>query len=152
MHKLRKVLVTGYVIFLILSFFYVRSVLEGVPVSVEDTSNTKNIEYKPVKVSLTVKGPSINKTYSHKLNSNDSISDLLLVVKEENTDFTFDKISYSYGSELEHVNNIKNTLDMKWKIYDGTEDVTLQIDSTKLKDGKNYTLIYENSIQTSTPQ
>lgn len=152
MEKLRKILVPAYIVFLVLSFLYVRSVLKGVPVSVQDNSDEKSLESKPVIVSLTVRGVGQGSSYSQKLTTNDSVSDLLLSIKEEVGGFTFDRISYSYGSEFDHVNNIKNTGDMKWKVYDGAEDITLSMDEIKLEDGKNYTLIYEKSTQTSTPQ
>ncbi|KKS07008.1 hypothetical protein A3K01_04170 [candidate division WWE3 bacterium RIFOXYD1_FULL_43_17] len=143
MNKLNKLLVPLYVLFLIGSFFYVKSVIKGVPVSVEDTSDDKTVEIKSVKVSLTVKAPSYTKTYTQESKNIDTVSDLLLQIKENNTDFTFDRTSYSYGSEFDHINGIKATETMEWRIFDGEKDVTLKINDTELEDGKNYVLVFQ---------
>ena len=143
MQKLNKLLVPLYVLFLILSFFYVKSILKGVPVSTVDTLEEENPEVKSIAVSLTVKAPTYTKTYTQQSKSADSTSDLLLKIKENNPDFTFDRTAYSYGSEVDHVNNIKSTETMKWKMLDGNTDITLKMDDTTLVDGKNYVLMYE---------
>ena len=143
MQKLNKLLVPLYVLFLILSFFYVKAILKGVPVSTVDTLEEENPEVKSITVSLTVKAPTYTKTYTQQSKSADSTSDLLLKIKENNSDFTFDRTAYSYGSEVDHVNNIKSTETMKWKMLDGNTDITLKMDDTTLVDGKNYVLMYE---------
>ena len=143
MQKLNKLLVPLYALFLILSFFYVKSILKGVPVSTVDTLEEENPEVKSITVSLTVKAPTYTKTYNQQSKSADSASDLLLKIKENNPDFTFDRTAYSYGSEVDHVNNIKSTETMKWKMLDGNTDITLKMDDTTLVDGKNYVLMYE---------
>lgn len=145
MQKLNKLLVPLYIVFLILSFFYVRSVLKGVPVSTAGTLEEENPEVKNITVSLTVKAPAYTKIYTQQSKSVDSASDLLLKIKENNADFSFDRTAYSYGSEIDHVNNIKSTETMRWKMLDGDTDITLKMDDTNLMDGKNYMLVYEKA-------
>ena len=143
MKKLNKVLVPLYILFLIFSYFYVSSVIKGVPVSQEDTSPEEKVDIKTITVSLTVKGPGSTKTYTQESKNIDTVSDLLLKIKENNPGFAFDRTFYSYGSEFDHVNNIKATETMQWRIFDGETDVTLKMDDTVLVDGKNYILSYQ---------
>ena len=143
MQKLNKLLVPLYILFIIFSFFYVKSVIKGVPVSQEDNSQEESVDIKTITVSLTVKAPSSTKTYTQESKNIDTVADLLLKIRENNPGFTFDRTSYSYGSEFDHVNNIKATETMKWKILDGETDVTLKMDDTVLVDGKNYILSYQ---------
>ena len=145
MSKLNKLLVPLYILFLIGSFFYVKSVLKGVPVSVEDNSDEKTVETRSVKVSLTVKAPFYTRTYSQESKNTDSVSDLLLKVRENNKDFTYDRTAYSYGSKLDQINGITTTETMEWRIYDAEKDVTLKMDDTALEDGKNYILTYQKT-------
>ncbi len=147
MQKLNKLLVPLYILFLIFSFFYVKSVLKGVPVSTADKKEEENVGIKNITVTLTVMSPSYTKTYTQQSKNVDSASDLLLKIKENNQDFTFDRTAYSYGSEFDHVNNLEATETMKWKMLDGETDITLKMDSMYLVDGKNYILVYEKVIE-----
>ncbi|KKS34080.1 hypothetical protein A2380_00805 [candidate division WWE3 bacterium RIFOXYB1_FULL_43_24] len=147
MNKLNKLLLPLYILFLIFSYFYVKSVIKGIPVSVEDKIDEKSVEVKRVDVTLTVKTPTFTKTYKQESKTNKTVSDLLLQVRENNTDFTFDRTAYSYGSQLDHVNNIKATDTMSWKIFDGDNDITSKMDSIELVDGKSYLLVYEKISQ-----
>jgi len=144
---LNKLLLPLYILFLIFSYFYVKSVIKGIPVSVEDKIDEKSVEVKRVDVTLTVKTPTFTKTYKQESKTNKTVSDLLLQVRENNTDFTFDRTAYSYGSQLDHVNNIKATDTMSWKIFDGDNDITSKMDSIELVDGKSYLLVYEKISQ-----
>jgi len=146
MNKLNKLLLPLYILFLIFSYFYVKSVIKGIPVSVEDKIDEKSVEVKRVDVTLTVKTPTFTKTYKQESKTNKTVSDLLLQVRENNTDFTFDRTAYSYGSQLDHVNNIKATDTMSWKIF-GDNDITSKMDSIELVDGKSYLLVYEKISQ-----
>jgi len=147
MNKLNKLLLPLYILFLIFSYFYVKTVIKGIPVSVEDKIDEKSVEVKRVDVTLTVKTPTFTKTYKQESKTNKTVSDLLLQVRENNTDFTFDRTAYSYGSQLDHVNNIKATDTMSWKIFDGDNDITSKMDSIELVDGKSYLLVYEKISQ-----
>ena len=147
MQKLNKLYVPLYVFFLIFSFFYVKSVLKGVSVYTADKTGEDNADIKNINVTLTVKTPTYTKTYGQESKSVDSVSDLLLKVKENNPDFTFDRTAYSYGSEFDHINNIRATETMRWIMLDGAMDITLKMDDTTLVDGKNYTLVYQNDLQ-----
>ncbi|KKS31568.1 MAG: hypothetical protein UV00_C0003G0086 [candidate division WWE3 bacterium GW2011_GWF1_42_14] len=144
---MNKLLLPLYILFLIFSYFYVKSVIKGIPVSVEDKIDEKSVEVKRVDVTLTVKTPTFTKTYKQESKTNKTVSDLLLQVRENNTDFTFDRTAYSYGSQLDHVNNIKATDTMSWKIFDGDNDITSKMDSIELVDGKSYLLVYEKISQ-----
>jgi len=147
MQKLNKLLVPLYILFLIFSFFYVKSVLKGVPVSTADKTEEENVEIKNSTVTLIVKALNYTKTYTQQSKNVDSVSDLLLKIKENNQDFTFDRTAYSYGSEFDHINNIRATDTMKWIMLDGDTDITLKMDDTTLVDGKTYTLVYQGASQ-----
>ena len=136
-----------YILFLIFSFFYVKSVLKGVPVSTADKKEEENVGIKNITVTLTVMSPSYTKTHTQQSKNVDSVSDLLLKIKENNQDFTFDRTAYSYGSEFDHINNIRATDTMKWIMLDGDTDITLKMDDTTLVDGKTYTLVYQGASQ-----
>lgn len=140
--KLRKVLVPVYIMFLVFSFFYVRSVLKGVPVSELDTDIEKIKNPQEISVDLKVLGPGINLSFKIKPKDNDSVADLLLKAKEENESFIYDRIAYSYGYEFDHVNNIYNNSNSGWRIFVDDRDITMGMDSEYLQDGKTYTLQY----------
>lgn len=140
--KLRKVLIPIYIMFLVFSFFYVRSVLKGVPVSELDTDIEKIKNPQEISVDLKVLGPGINLNFEIKPKDNDSVADLLLKAKEENESFIYDRIAYSYGYEFDHVNNIYNNSNSGWRIFVDDRDITMGMDSEYLQDGKTYTLQY----------
>lgn len=140
--KLRKVLIPIYIMFLVFSFFYVRSVLKGVPVSELDTDIEKIKNPQEISVDLKILGPGVNLNYKINPKDNDSVADLMLKAKEENESFVYDRIAYSYGYEFEHVNNIFNDSDNEWRISVDNTDITMEMDSTYLQNGKTYILQY----------
>ena len=140
--KLKKLLIPAYVLFLIFSFFYVRSVLEGVPVSEYDKDKKVVITPKEISVALNVSGPGITETYNLTPNDRDSVADLILKTKETYPEFTYDRTAYSYGYKFEHVSNVRSTENYEWRVYDGENDITKQMDSVTLSDKKTYLLQY----------
>ncbi len=138
----KSYLILAYIVFLILSYIYIKSVLKQSLVPVQDTprEEKKVIDVKDVNVTLKVDNDSTLLTYRVTLKNTDSLYDMLERLRNKDA-FTYEKIAYVYGTELDFINGEKAPDDYKWKLYDGAKDVTFFAADINLVDGSTYSLI-----------
>ncbi|MFC1700425.1 hypothetical protein ACFLZ4_02155 [Patescibacteria group bacterium] len=138
MEKYKKYFPYIYVVFLISSFFYVKSVLKEGDLRDYDDEVEKAQKEHPVDVTLVVSGIS----YSVRLESGDTVLDLLEDLRGDDK-FYYEKTDYTYGTELDTVDGVKPSSGYKWKVFKGEEDITYTIGDVYLTDKATYTIRLE---------
>ena len=138
MEKAKKYFPTIYVILLIFSFFYVKSVLKEGDLREYDNEVEKVEKEHPVNVTLVVG----DRKYLVDLESGDTVLDLLEDLRGDDK-FYYEKTDYTYGTELDSVNGVKPTLGYKWKLYKDDEDITYIMGDIFLTDDTTYTIRLE---------
>ena len=139
---MKEYLILGYVIFLIIGYVYIKNVLKQSLVPIQDTlrEEKKSIDVKEAIVTLKVDNGSTLITYRATLKNTDSIYDMLERLRNKDT-FTYEKVAYVYGTELDFINGEKAPQNYKWKLYDANKDVTFTASDINLIDGNIYNLI-----------
>ena len=141
----KKILIPLYVLFLLISFFYVRSVLEEDTFEIserEENSNNQK-EIKPADVALEVTGIPATRTYKVRMKNTDSVTDLLNKLRDEQG-FSYEIIAYTDHLEFEHVNGYLPSGCPLWQLSvksSDTEDfvdITNEVESVELLDEAIY--------------
>ncbi len=134
-------LILAYIVFLVFSYIYIKNVLKQSLVPVQDTpkEEKKAIDVKDANVILKVDNGNTLRTYHVTLKNTDSLYDLLERLRNKDT-FTYEKIAYVYGTELDFINGEKAPEGYKWKLYDSGKDVTYSASKINLVDGNTYSL------------
>ena len=135
MEKTKKYFPYIYIVFVIFSFFYVRSVLKEGDIRNYDDELEKAKKEHPVNVTL-VFG---DNNYLVNLKSGDTVLDLLEDLRGDDL-FNYEVTGYTYGTELDTVNGVKPTLGHKWKLYNENEDITYTIGDVFLTNNTTYTI------------
>lgn len=139
------------IIFAIFSYFFVKSALEDGEVKVLDQpEKEKALEIKPVKVTLTVLDPNTGgkREYKKRMQNNNSVLELLEKLREED-EFIYEKIAYTYGTEVDNINGIKAPEGYRWEVnyfaenLEITSNITFEIDDNYLIDKGKYRLKLE---------
>lgn len=137
MSKYKKYLIPAYILLLVFSFFYVRSVLnnESIKVMEKEKIEENVFEIKPAVTYLNIEG---GESYRVRLTNANSVYDILEYLRDENKLY-FEKTSYTYGTELDIVNTLPPN-GYLWKVYYGDKDITYAIEELKIKDKDVYTI------------
>ena len=139
--KLRKIAFPAYLIFLILSFLYISSILQegSIPLS-KKGAEEKATEVHPAKVTLivyetkTLTSQDVGKTYEARLTTQDTISDFLDKLRS-NKQFFFEKTLYIDHIELTDVDHEKTPDGYMWRLFnDKWQDITDNFEQIYLKD------------------
>ncbi len=174
--KIRIILAIITIFLSATGFLYARSVLSEDIIEVEDKEAPKDADdIKPVRVTLIVKTLQNEQSYQRRMQNNNTVSDLLREIRETE-DFTFERIAYTYGTELDYINGVKTPDGYSWRMYMTADiekinetfedlnlspeetdvlslaqqsrvDITYKIDNTPLVGGAVYELILEPSSQ-----
>ena len=138
----KEYLILGYVVFLITSYVYIKNVLKQSLVPIQDTpkEEKKSIDVKEAAVTLKVDNGNTLLMYRTTLKNTDSIYDMLERLRNKDT-FTYEKVAYVYGTELDFINGEKAPQNYKWKLYDANKDITFTASDINLIDGNIYNLI-----------
>ena len=130
-----------YFLFLLLVFIvvlFVRSAIKSEDVDVGTRKEKKGFVVKPVKVKLNIiKSESTIFEYSVELQNDDTVIDLLEYLRSH-SGFTYEKIAYIYGTEIDNVNNFRSPEGFKWRILNNGADITFEIGNINLKDKSVY--------------
>lgn len=126
----------SYVIIMVLGFFYVKNVLATVEILDYKKEKSDSFEVKPVIVKLNFND---QKTFRLKMQNTDSIGDFLDKIRDEEL-FFFERIKYTYGTELDYIDKQKTPVGFVWKIFLNGKDITFDIDKTNLTDDVTYDL------------
>ncbi len=132
---------------MVAGFFYVRSVVGENTANVEKKENTSaGVEVKPAKIVLKVYYNGSVKEYKAYMQNVDTVLDLLEELRS-NQGFWYEKIAYTYGTELDEINHVEAPQGYKWKIFlDGT-DITYSIGEKNLTEDE----VFELKLVPNTP-
>ncbi|MDC0449243.1 hypothetical protein OAL67_01410 [bacterium] len=149
----KKFIVPIYIIFLLLVFFYVKSVLnqEEIDIGQKEEDHSEVQEVKPVVVYLEIGDPAI-RTYRSRLKNVNSVLDFFEYLRE-NEGFSYEITAHRTNIIIDHVNYIRPMTEYhRWAIFDASKpfEITNVFENTALEDGKTYVL--KQITRTSMPQ
>lgn len=133
MQKIKKILIPLYILFLIGSFFYVRSVVKEKSVDVDQKEEEKVVEVKPVTVFLKYDGI----TQKMKMKNVETVLDLLETLRDDGK-IIFEKTLYTYGIELDHFNRVVAPEGYHWRVFYKDQDITDSMGNVNLEDNSTY--------------
>lgn len=137
MSKKAKILSLLYILFVFLSFFYIKSVLktENVRTKVPLDKNVEDV----YKINVTLNFNNENNTYylTEEMSNVDTIIKLLEQLRKHGK-LIYEKTDYTYGIEIDSVNNKTLSNGYKWAVIKDGKDITNDIANTKIS--KNSTL------------
>jgi hypothetical protein len=139
MTKKKKILIILYLVFITFSFFYVKNVLKEESVGVYQREIKKVEEEYPVNVTFRYYDNNNVREFKETLKNTDTIDELLQLMRKKNI-LTYETNKYTYGTEIESINNIKPPINYKWVVFTDGNDVTIEIGSRRLEDNKIYEL------------
>jgi hypothetical protein len=135
--RVKNVLIVAYIIFVAFSFIYIRSINKYT--KIEQVSETKDMDSdtsREAKVTLTINN---TKSYTATLRTTDSVYELLEQLRNDGN-FSYEKINYTYGTEVDIVNGEKAPEGYKWNFFVNGKDITFNILNVDLVDQQNYEL------------
>ncbi|MEZ6255699.1 MAG: hypothetical protein R3B92_02945 [Patescibacteria group bacterium] len=138
--------------FAALIFVFVRYSLSQNEVPVVDKPSTEDtIEVAPTVVHLDiVQDNVVVKTYRSRIDNVTTVEGWLNRLRD-NDGLEYERIAYIYGTELDHINGVAAPQDYKWHLYEGSEDITFQLEDRRLGNKtdpeKRYKLILEKTSQ-----
>lgn len=141
----KRYIYAAYICLLLASYLYVDHVVstDAITVSQQDDEDKEVETIKPVRVTLLIETQSYKQQYVKRVFSNNSIQDVLKTLRAEEG-FSFEKIGYIYGTELDYINGIKAPEGFRWALFDKSVDVTYLLDELHVKpaagEEKEYTL------------
>lgn len=139
MTKKKKILIILYLVFITLSFFYIRDVLKEERVSVYQKEIKKFEEEYPVNVTFRYHDNNTVREFRETLKNTDTIEELLQLMRKKKI-LTYETNKYTYGTEIDSINDIKPASNYKWVVLSDGNDVTLEINSKRLENNKTYEL------------
>ncbi len=138
--QLQKRLIVSYILLLLLGFFYVRSVISEDVVDVDDKKEKVDTrEVHPAKVFIRINA---DKVYSTRLETIDTVLDALEELRRRQN-FIYEKTAYTYGTELNIIDNQKAPVGYRWNVYDNDKLITFDIHNIYLEDEKTYDIRLE---------
>jgi hypothetical protein len=138
--KYEKFIPFIYIAFLIFLFVVGNSALNYEEVKeISEEEDKKDLRVHPARVTLNVQG---GDSYTVNLQTNDTVDDLLDELRAKNG-FLYEKVAYTYGTELDNVGGLAAQDGFTWKVYKGDEDITFEIGRTRLEDEDVFVLKLE---------
>lgn len=131
-----------YIILTFFVFFYAREALSVEEADVYEEPSAKGPENHPAKVTLRVRNGNVSREYVANMETKDSVGDLLEHLRLSNS-FTFEKIGYIYGTEIDNINGTRSQNGYKWQLYKDEQNITYNFDKVNLEDSAIYTLTLE---------
>jgi hypothetical protein len=140
--KLQKRLIFAYALLLSVSFIYVRTVLATDKIAVDEKRpREKIVEVKPVKVRLIVDTGRSVTSYERKIKPDVSVMDLIDDVRVSEGLY-YQRTDYVRGIVIDEVNGIMSRDGFSWRIFKGTEDITLNADNIDVGETEEFSLRY----------
>jgi hypothetical protein len=143
--KLETISVIIAAVLLVGGFFFVRSALNDDEVKVlEKQKDERGFDEKPAVVYLIIENTSSGPTNIRKRMKNTNSALELVEASREEDGLMFEKIAYTYGTELDNINGIKSPEGYRWSVYkvvegsETEEDITFEIGNEKLSDETTY--------------
>lgn len=115
---MKKTLIIIYILTLIGGYLFVNNALKGneIEIESENTADKHEPQEKPVSVTFILDNGKATKQYSREVQNNETVIDLIDLLRAEN-ELTYEKVAYTYGTEIDSVNGISASEDMKWRVY-----------------------------------
>lgn len=145
----KKYAYPAYIAALILAALYVKNVVSTQTVTVRNQPQQEVVQKQiPAEVWLKVENEKATVTYHAKYANTVSFINFLNNLREtksskenpENPVFTYERTEYVTRTVIDEVNGTKATDNLEWKVFDGSDDITNQIKTLNVADGKTYTL------------
>ncbi|MBU0650181.1 hypothetical protein KJ605_01190 [Patescibacteria group bacterium] len=135
-----KLFKAGYLLFLVLGFFYVRGVLDTDSFKVSERGSDKPVEkVRELSIKLAVITESGQKDYQTTLKNTDSVKDLLEKLRQDQA-LMYEVDLYTYGLEIYSVLGKTAEQDKKWAILLEGQDITNKINEERLMEDGMYVL------------
>jgi hypothetical protein len=129
------------------AIIFVNASLKEKEVKVVDKQPAPKVkEIHPAKITLNiVVDDHTITTYTARLETKDTIGELLEYLRK-NDNFTYEKVAYVHGTEIDDINGIKASENQIWTIRMATsgEDITFKKENVFLEDKQIYTITLEN--------
>lgn len=146
--KTSMLLKVAYLVLLATTILYVKSVLDVDSFkATEKTPEKSLVKIEEVSVKLVTDINGTSATYEAKMQSNDTVEDLLKELRRTRGLY-YEKDLYTYGTEIISVFGQEADIGKKWGILLNNTDITNKIADEYLVDGATYTL----TIHIVTPQ
>jgi len=123
MSKTSKILTILYIVFAVSSFFYIKSVMKKEDVEEEAYSKESVEEFYKVNAVLNYPNGTDVKKFKEVMENTDTVMSFLEELRTHKA-LIFEKTDYTYGTDIESVNNIIPPEGYKWAILRDGEDVT----------------------------
>ncbi|PIS22048.1 hypothetical protein COT50_04040 [candidate division WWE3 bacterium CG08_land_8_20_14_0_20_41_10] len=138
--KTSTLLKVAYLIFLATTILYVKSVLDVDSFKATEKSPEKpTVKVEAVSVKLVTEINGTLTTYEAKMQSNDTVEDLLEELRK-NQGLYYEKDLYTYGTEIVSVFDKEAMVGSKWAVLVGDKDITTKIANEYLSKGTSYSL------------
>jgi len=137
LEKHKSKLIVFYIALLVCVGVSITVVLNKDLIDVAEKEENNPTPSQLIQVTLSI--PQQNLEYAYELKNTDSVGDLLERLRDKEN-FWYEKINYTYGTELENINNITSQETTKWVVLHKDEDITHQLDNTTLEDDSVYEL------------
>ena len=141
MSRIKKFSTAGYILFLVLAFFYVRYLQKSAPIAIQTNTAVAKDETKAVKTTITLNESKFN-IYNDKiytLSNDDSISTMLSLYRSKGY-FVYEKTVYTDHVSIDSVNKVSAPVNFKWAIMQNGVDLTNQMDTYQLGKGGDFQL------------
>lgn len=138
MSKPKIIWISVYILLLVGSFFFVRSVLKDDQIDVSQKQPVEVVDTDEAKITINIYTNSKTITFSNiRFVGTDTVKSVLSYVRDKK-DIPFETTYYTYGAEIDDVNNQRAPAGYKWRVFLDNKDVTNTIDDQKLD---NYRVI-----------
>ncbi|MBU0534876.1 MAG: hypothetical protein ABIJ82_00135 [Patescibacteria group bacterium] len=127
----------GYLSFIVVSFFYVKSILKTENLFPKDNVKPKIEKTWTISASLIVNTGSKTFNYKTDVKNTDSIMSFLEDLRN-NKGLVFEKVDYTHGVEIDSLFNTKASDGYKWAVFQNGNDLTDALSSTRILDGAVY--------------
>jgi len=136
--KNRSKLIVGAVsaLFLIAVIFFVKNSISTEEIKTDTSSQKEPFEISPAIVYLQLPDGT---NYRARLENKDTVEYLFDYLRNERG-FKYEKVAYTYGTEIDNINSKKAPTGYKWAVYKGDDDITSDIDNERLENETTYVL------------
>ena len=138
MSKKLKIFIPVYILFLLLSFLYIRSVLKESPLDTQDEEKEVEDVY-PITVSLRFINNGVTKAYNANFENIDTVTDLMEDLRDHQ-ELIYEKTEYFKKTTIDSVNGIIPPKGYRWGIFMGDIEYTNDLGSTQLVNNATYEL------------
>lgn len=139
MKKRKLIIIISYTLILVLTFFYIKSVLKHERVDIYKEKKETIEETFSVNVSLNFISGTTVKTFKKEMKNNNTVQSFLKELREDG-DLIYELDEYTYGPRIISVNNIIPKTGFEWAIFLGDENITTDIGNLLIQRDAVYTL------------